>query len=83
MTVTNTNTEELYMTAVAVLWPLPIQKNFMIHKQNALLKICLLGHSNRRFSEIQGTALGKCLLLLYRSMPAGAAQSRHDFVGVQ
>ena len=39
---------------------------------------------NRRSSEIQGTALGKCLWAwscMYRSMPAGEAQSRHAFVG--
>ena len=38
---------------------------------------------NRRSSEIQGTALGKCLRAwscMYRSMPAGVAQSRHAFV---
>ena len=40
--------------------------------------------ANRRSSEIQGTALGKCLQAwscIYRSMPAGVAQSRHAFVG--
>ena len=40
--------------------------------------------SNRRSSEIQGTALGKSLrawTCIYRSMPAGVAQSRHAFVG--
>ena len=40
---------------------------------------------NRRSSEIQGTALGKCLqawpVYIYRSRPAGVAQSRHAFVG--
>ena len=39
---------------------------------------------NRRSLEIQGTALGKCLRAwscMYRSMPAGVAQSRHAFVG--
>ena len=41
---------------------------------------------NRRSSEIQGTALGKCLsawscIYIYRSMPAGVAQSRYAFVG--
>ena len=39
---------------------------------------------NRRSSEIQGTALGKSLqawTCIYRSMPAGVAQSRHAFVG--
>ena len=37
---------------------------------------------NRRSSEIQGTALGKCLqAYIYRSRPAGVAQSRHAFVG--
>ena len=39
---------------------------------------------NRRSSEIQGTALGKCLrawTCIYRSMPAGVVQSRHAFVG--
>ena len=41
---------------------------------------------NRRSSEIQGTALGKSLrawtcIYIYRSMPAGVAQSRHAFVG--
>ena len=39
---------------------------------------------SRRSSEIQGTALGKCLrawTCIYRSMPAGVAQSRHAFVG--
>ena len=39
---------------------------------------------NRRSSEIQGTVLGKCLQAwscMYRSMPAGVAQSRHAFVG--
>ena len=38
----------------------------------------------RRSSEIQGTALGKSLrawTCIYRSMPAGVAQSRHVFVG--
>ena len=37
---------------------------------------------NRRSSEIQGTALGKSLqawICIYRSMPAGVAQSRHAF----
>ena len=40
--------------------------------------------ANRRSSEIQGTALGKCLpawTCTYSSMPAGVAQSRHAFVG--
>ena len=39
---------------------------------------------NRRSSEIQGTALGKCLrawTCIDRSMPAGVVQSRHAFVG--
>ena len=39
---------------------------------------------NRQSSEIQGTALGKSLQAwtsIYRSMPAGVAQSRHAFVG--
>ena len=39
---------------------------------------------NRRSSEIQGTALSKSLrawTCIYRSMPAGVAQSRHAFVG--
>ena len=43
---------------------------------------------NRRSLEIQGTALSKCLrawtciyIYIYRSMPAGVAQSRHAFVG--
>ena len=39
---------------------------------------------NRRSSEIQGTVLGKCLRAwscIYRSMPAGVAQSRNAFVG--
>jgi len=38
---------------------------------------------NRRSSEIQGTALGTCLQAwpVYRSMPAGIAQSSHAFVG--
>ena len=39
---------------------------------------------NRRSSEIQGTALGKCLRArrcIYWSMPAGVAQSRDAFVG--
>ena len=39
---------------------------------------------NRRSSEIQGTALGKCAQAWpekYRFMPAGVAQSRHAFVG--
>ena len=39
---------------------------------------------NRRSSEIQGTALGKCLrawTCIYRTMPAGIVQSRHAFVG--
>ena len=39
---------------------------------------------NRRSSEIQGTALGNSLLAwtcIYRSRPAGVAQSRHAFVG--
>ena len=44
-----------------------------------------MGGGNRRSSEIQGTALGKCLqawpVYIYRSMPAGVAQSRHAFVG--
>ena len=41
---------------------------------------------NRRSSEIQGTALGKRLrawTCIYRSTPAGVAQSRHAFVGVR
>ena len=33
--------------------------------------------SVRRASEIQGTALGKCMAF----MPAGVVQSRHAFVG--
>ena len=43
-----------------------------------------LSGANRRSSEIQGTALGKSLrawTCIYRSMPAGVAQSRHTFVG--
>ena len=39
---------------------------------------------NRQSSEIQGTALGKCLRAwscIYRSMPVGVVQSRHTFVG--
>ena len=40
---------------------------------------------NRRSSEIQGTALTKCLpgmaCIIYRSRPAGEAQSNHAFVG--
>ena len=39
---------------------------------------------NRRSSEIQGTALSKCLqarTCIYRSRPAGVAQSRHAFTG--
>ena len=44
-----------------------------------------LNDDNRRSSEIQGTALGKCLqawpVYIYRSMPAGVAQSSHAFVG--
>ena len=39
---------------------------------------------NRRPAEIQRTALGKCLQarpVLYRSRPAGVAQSSHAFVG--
>ena len=38
---------------------------------------------NRQSLEIQGTALGKSLQAwtsIYRSMPAGVAQSRHAFV---
>ena len=44
----------------------------------------ILSISNRRSSEIQGTALGKSLRALTcisRSMPAGVAQSSHAFVG--
>ena len=40
--------------------------------------------NNRRSSEIQGTAFSKSLrawTCIYRSMPAGVAQSRHVFVG--
>ena len=40
--------------------------------------------NNRQSSEIQGTALGKSLRAwscIYRSMPAGVAQSRHAFAG--
>ena len=40
--------------------------------------------TNKRSSEIQGTALGKCLrawTCTHRSMPAGLVQSRHAFVG--
>ena len=44
---------------------------------------------NRRSSEIQGTALGKCMqawpvkyiYYIYQSMPAGVALRRHAFVG--
>ena len=39
---------------------------------------------NRQSSEIQVTALGKCIQAwscIYRSTPAGVAQSRHAFVG--
>ena len=39
---------------------------------------------NRRSWKIQGTVLGKSLrawTCIYRSMPAGVAQSRHAFVG--
>ena len=46
-------------------------------------KVCQFS-CNRRFSEIQGTALGKSLrawTCIYRSRPAGVAQSRHAFVG--
>ena len=42
-----------------------------------------VGFDNRRSSETQGTALGKCLRAwsyISRSMPAGIAQSRHAFV---
>ena len=41
-------------------------------------------NSNTRSSEIRGTALGKSLrawTCIYRSTPAGVAQSRHAFVG--
>ena len=44
---------------------------------------CAVMLINRRSSEIQGTALGKSLRAwtsIYRSMPAGVAQSRHAFV---
>ena len=45
----------------------------------------LQSHSdNRRSSEIQVTALGKWptgMACIYRSRPAGVAQSRHAFVG--
>ena len=40
--------------------------------------------ANRRSSESQGTALGKCAYghgPVYRSMPAGVAQCRPAFVG--
>ena len=43
--------------------------------------ICLCGYklaANRRSSEIQGTAFGKCLQAW---PPAGVAQSSHAFVG--
>ena len=42
---------------------------------------------NRRSSEIQGTALGKCLqawpiyIYIYRSRPAAVAQGGQAFVG--
>ena len=48
------------------------------------MNLYCIGLHNRRSSEIQGTALGKCLragTCIYRSMPAGVAQSRHAFVG--
>ena len=50
---------------------------------NAILHRETVGE-NRQSSEIQGTALGKSLrarACIYRSMPAGVAQSRHAFVG--
>jgi len=46
--------------------------------------LCDFAPHNRRSSEIQGTALVKCLRAwscMYRSMSAGVAQSRHAFVG--
>ena len=52
-------------------------------KQQILFKQ-LHAFCNRRSSEIQGTAFGKSLrawTCIYRSMPAGVAQSRHAFVG--
>ena len=53
---------------------------------HSLIHACMYINNacNRRSSEIQGTALDKCLrawTCIYRSMPAGAAQSRHAFVG--
>ena len=44
----------------------------------------LLSLSNRRSSEIQGTALSKCLrawTCIYGSMPVAVVQSRNAFVG--
>ena len=50
-----------------------------------LRRLCLpFNGDNRQSSEIQGSALGKSLrawTCMYRSMPAGVAQSRHAFVG--
>ena len=53
------------------------------HRLNAFKSDCCQPVLNRRSSEIQGTALGKCLQAwpVYRSRPAGVAQSRHAFVG--
>ena len=62
------------------------EKTSLPDKQNCVSRARLC---NRRSSEIQGTALGKCLqarpvyiyIYISQSMPAGVAQSRHAFVG--
>ena len=64
-----------------------VDKNANKDEQENRLKNTCRRHINRRSSEIQGTALGKRLqawpiyIYIYRSRPAGVAQSGHAFVG--
>ena len=66
-------------------WPMQLvhsfARNICLFVVVVLFLSCMV---NRRSSEIQGTALGKCLrawTCIHRSMPAGVAQSSHAFVG--
>ena len=70
----------LMVQLMLTLTSLLIQKDMLVGSE---MDSFMVGF-NRRSSEIQGTALGKSLqawTCIYRSMPAGVAQSRHAFVG--
>ena len=61
------------------------ENSFTTVPAKTALQLCLRKQLyNRQSSAIQGTALGKSLCAwtcIYRSMPAGVAQSRHTLVG--